>query len=87
MKLVNFHADDSLLERFDERARVLGLTRTELLNSMIELVVRIFEDASFAQKTKALLLNLAAESGVEKNEARSFALGNAEAYRVAKKER
>jgi len=85
MKLVNFHVDDSLLQRFDDKAMRLDLTRTELLTALIETAVKVFEDADFAERMRTLLLTLTKKA--ELGEAKSSALAYAEAYKRAKKAR
>jgi len=85
MTLVNFHLDDSLLQRFDEKARQLDMTRTQLLTALVEMVVRILEEADFAEKTRNYLSSLTKKG--EPNLAKSSALTYAEAYKRAKKAR
>lgn len=88
-KLVNFHVSDLLIQKFDERAEQFGMTRTELLTAMMELVVRTFETADFAAKTIDFLLALKRKTELgqlsDVREAKSSALAYVEAYKRAKK--
>jgi len=85
MPLANFNIDEQLLAKFDDTAKELDLTRTELLTALVEWVVRLTRDADFAERAIGHLLSLANKS--DRQPAKESAQAYAEAYKRAKKAR
>ena len=82
--LINFNVSNpALIRKFDERARDLKLTRTQLLLVLMELAVKLTEQPELA---KAFLALLQGSSQVTVEEAKNKALIYAELYKRAKEE-